>query len=70
MSEPKQEKYARLCSKYNRLINKADNPLIKARIIINGVRVQGYLNVETGVCMDKQGKVVIKGNKKEEGINA
>jgi hypothetical protein len=61
MSEPKQEKYARLCSKYDRLINKADNPLIKAHFKIGGERVRGYLNIETGECMDKHGKVVKKG---------
>jgi hypothetical protein len=65
MSEPKQEKYARLCSKYDRLINKADNPLIKAHFKIGGERVRGYLNIETGECMDKQGNVLIKG---KEGI--
>jgi hypothetical protein len=69
MSEPKQDKYARLCSRYKQIINKADNPLIKAVFRINGVRVKGYLNVETGECMDKQGNVVIKGNKKEEEAN-
>jgi hypothetical protein len=32
---------------------------------INGERIKGYLNVETGECMDKHGKVLIKG---KEGI--
>jgi hypothetical protein len=61
MSEPRGEKYTRLCSKYDKLINKADNPLIKAHFKIGGERVRGYLNIETGDCMDKLGKVVIKG---------
>jgi hypothetical protein len=70
MSEPREERYTRLCSKYDRLINKADNPLIKAHFKINGERVRGYLNIETGQCMDKHGNVLIKGNKKEEGKDA
>jgi hypothetical protein len=51
MSEPREDKYTRLCSKYERLINKADNPLIKAHFKIGGERIRGYLNIETGQCI-------------------